>query len=236
MENKESPTDPSPNPCNSPTSTPLQTNDNTIEKGGKKMPMKQAKRGIIVNNKGRKYLGVRQRPSGRWVAEIKDASQKLRLWLGTFDTAEEAALSYDSAARLLRGRNAKTNFPNDHHGNMVNTHQEICRLLGKNPRLHQLLQHAVLKNHGKSLLSRRIPLVNQNERNQVDSSFNFDSLVEDTIICSSSSADDHDHNQDGSDKFCGLSFGSCKVYSSVIVAPSFSASLCQVEESKCKEA
>lgn len=57
-----------------------------------------------------KFIGVRQRPSGRWVAEIKDSSQHLRLWLGTFDTPEEAARAYDEAARALRGENARTNF------------------------------------------------------------------------------------------------------------------------------
>ncbi|PWA99944.1 AP2/ERF transcription factor ERF/PTI6 [Artemisia annua] len=58
----------------------------------------------------RKFVGVRQRPSGRWVAEIKDSSQKVRLWLGTYDTPEEAARAYDEAARALRGENARTNF------------------------------------------------------------------------------------------------------------------------------
>ena len=57
-----------------------------------------------------KFVGVRQRPSGRWVAEIKDSVQKVRLWLGTFDTAEAAARAYDTAARALRGANARTNF------------------------------------------------------------------------------------------------------------------------------
>ncbi|XP_076931273.1 ethylene-responsive transcription factor ERN1-like [Bidens hawaiensis] len=58
----------------------------------------------------KKFVGVRQRPSGRWVAEIKDTIQKIRVWLGTFDTAEEAARAYDEAACLLRGANTRTNF------------------------------------------------------------------------------------------------------------------------------
>ncbi|PKA46132.1 Ethylene-responsive transcription factor RAP2-11 [Apostasia shenzhenica] len=57
-----------------------------------------------------RFVGVRQRPSGRWVAEIKDSSQRIRLWLGTFDTPEEAARAYDEAARVLRGDNTRTNF------------------------------------------------------------------------------------------------------------------------------
>ncbi|XP_062188046.1 ethylene-responsive transcription factor ERN1-like [Phragmites australis] len=61
-------------------------------------------------NNHSKFVGVRQRASGRWVAEIKDTTRKIRMWLGTFETAEAAAKAYDEAARLLRGADARTNF------------------------------------------------------------------------------------------------------------------------------
>ncbi|KAK7318908.1 hypothetical protein RJT34_03615 [Clitoria ternatea] len=57
-----------------------------------------------------KFVGVRQRASGKWAAEIKDTSKKIRMWLGTYQTAEEAARAYDEAACLLRGSNTRTNF------------------------------------------------------------------------------------------------------------------------------
>ncbi|KAK6779072.1 hypothetical protein RDI58_025790 [Solanum bulbocastanum] len=58
-----------------------------------------------------KFVGVRQRSSGKWIAEIKDTThKKIRMWLGTFETAEDAARAYDQAACLLRGSNTRTNF------------------------------------------------------------------------------------------------------------------------------
>ncbi|KAF5205425.1 Ethylene-responsive transcription factor win1 [Thalictrum thalictroides] len=59
----------------------------------------------------KKFRGVRQRHWGSWVSEIRHPLLKRRVWLGTFETAEEAARAYDAAAVLMSGRNAKTNFP-----------------------------------------------------------------------------------------------------------------------------
>ncbi|KAI3923111.1 hypothetical protein MKX01_014494 [Papaver californicum] len=174
---------------------------------------------ITSSNKGtmRRYLGVRQRPSGRW--------------------PEEGAMDYDDAARLLRGTNAKTNFPYTEIHNTNNHEGNICRshLTTKNPRFYQLLRRAILKNLAKSSSTAkegsRTIVYDEKRRNEYDCSVEYSSVVEETVACCCSS--DYDHQRlFGFNNGCKerhrmmnttygfSSFGSSKVYSSVIVAPS----------------
>ncbi|CAI9786805.1 unnamed protein product [Fraxinus pennsylvanica] len=57
-----------------------------------------------------RYRGVRQRRWGSWVSEIRHPLLKTRIWLGTYETAEDAARAYDEAARIISGPSARTNF------------------------------------------------------------------------------------------------------------------------------
>ncbi|KAH7423528.1 hypothetical protein KP509_12G059800 [Ceratopteris richardii] len=114
-----------------------------------------------LSAEGRRFKGVRRRSWGKWVSEIRLPNSRDRLWLGSFETAEQAALAFDVAVVCLRGRSVSLNFPDSppSYAPFGLPHHQIVELAAaaaaKYPssRMSETISQLELTRHDKSRIS-----------------------------------------------------------------------------------
>ncbi|XP_004508293.1 uncharacterized protein [Cicer arietinum] len=162
-------------------------------------PCSGEKRGRRKQTEPGRFLGVRRRPWGRYAAEIRDPTTKERHWLGTFDTAQEAALAYDRAAISMKGNQARTNFIYSDHST-INFHTLVSSPINHvQLQVQPLLQPSQILNN--TITTQTKQQINQNSFSHHLNNENLSTLNNDMIVSvdnekttNKSSAHSHDDN------------------------------------------